>query len=305
LSSDGNAAVIGASRDSGNVGAVFVFTRSGTTWSQQQKLTASDATAAASFGISVALSSDGNTTLIGGPGDTSGAGAAWVFTRSAGIWSQQGLKLTGSGESGAGEFGVGISMSADGNTALIGGLTDNGNVGAEWAFTKSGSSWTQQGPKLTASDEVGGGFFGSGSALSADGNTAVITGPHDNGLAGAGWVFARSGTTWTQQGSKLTANDEMGAGQFGIGIALTPDGSTALIGGSDDNSGAGAAWAFSSSAPLVTGLSGGVRRQSHGAGPASQQSRPPRDPRGDAGPAADDQCPRPHDRGHRPGRRGR
>ena len=105
------------------------------------------------FGSSVALSADGNTALIGGPGDNKDVGAAWVFTRSGSTWTQQGEKLTGSGESGEGEFGSSVALSADGNTALIGGPATTPNVGAAWVFTRSGSTWTQQGEKLTGSGE--------------------------------------------------------------------------------------------------------------------------------------------------------
>ncbi len=74
----------------------------------------------------MALSADGNTALIGGCGDNDGVGAAWVFTRSGSTWTQQGPKLTGSGETGeGGDFGVSVALSADGNTALIGGTDDN------------------------------------------------------------------------------------------------------------------------------------------------------------------------------------
>src|SRR3954468_4391847 len=68
---------------------------------------------------------------------------------------QQGAKLTGGGEVGAGQFGYSAALSADGDTALIGGRLDNGAVGAAWAFTRSGAVWTQQGTKLTANDETG------------------------------------------------------------------------------------------------------------------------------------------------------
>ena len=71
--------------------------------------------------MSVALSADGNTALVGGWKDNSTKGAAWVFTRSGGAWSQQGPKLTGGGEAGEGGFGTSVALSADGNTALIGG----------------------------------------------------------------------------------------------------------------------------------------------------------------------------------------
>ena len=69
--------------------------------------------------------SDGNTALIGGPADNGDVGAAWVFTRSGATWTQQGEKLTGGGESGAGAFGTSVALSSDGNTALIGGRGDN------------------------------------------------------------------------------------------------------------------------------------------------------------------------------------
>jgi hypothetical protein len=167
---------------------------------QAPKLTGSGESGKGLFGYSVALSADGNTALIGGPNDNSNAGAAWVFTRSGSTWEQQGPKLTGGGEIGKGHFGVRVSLSADGTTALIGGGGDNSNVGAAWVFTRSGSTWEQQGPKLTGSGEVGKGHFGYSVALSGDGNTALIGGLADNSEVGAAWVFTRSGSTWEQQG---------------------------------------------------------------------------------------------------------
>ena len=160
---------------------------------------------------------------------------------------QQGSKLTASGETGKGQFGYSVALSADRSTALIGGTDDDNAVGAAWVFTRSGTSWTQQGPKLTASDETSYGGFGSSVALSADGNTALIGGNRDNNWMGAAWVFTRTGASWSQQGSKLTASDETGPGQFGYSVALSADGSTALIGGNRDNNLVGAAWVFTRS----------------------------------------------------------
>jgi hypothetical protein len=247
LSADGKTAVIGGSCECSNVGAAWAFTRSGGVWTQQgPKLTASGETGAGRFGSSVALSADGNTALIGGPLDASDVGAAWAFTRSGGAWAQQGTKLTASDEAGAARFGISAALSADGNTALIGADSDNGGTGAAWAFTRSGGIWTQQGTKLTASDESGSANFGSGVALSDDGNTALIGGYLDNFFGGAAWVFTRSGAVWTQQGTKLTGGDETGSGQFGVSAGLSADGDTALIGGHQDDNGVGAAWAFAS-----------------------------------------------------------
>ncbi len=182
---------------------------------------------------------------------------------------QQGEKLTGAGEIASGRFGYSVALSADGDTALIGAryaIRNNNEAGGAWVFTRSGSTWTQQGGKLngtghageTLFDHIGEGEFGHSVALSADGNTALIGGPGDNGGAtneggvGAVWVFTRSGSTWTQQGEKLTGTGEIGKGAFGESVVLSADGDTALIGGSGDNGGAGAAWVFTRSGSTWT-----------------------------------------------------
>jgi hypothetical protein len=255
FSADGNTALVGAPRDSGEVGAVWVFTRTGSTWTRQAKLTGGDEESGAGrFGRSVALSANGNTALIGAPND-GGRGAAWVFTRSGSTWTQQ-AKLTGAGESGSGWFGQSVALSADGDTALIGGYVDHSDTGAAWVFERSGSgadaSWAQQGAKLTGGgEESGEGEFGQSVALSAAGDTALVGSFHDDSGDGAAWVFARSGSgpgaSWAQQGAKLTGAGEAGRGYFGDAVALTPDGGTALIGGVKDDEQRGAAWVFTRS----------------------------------------------------------
>jgi uncharacterized protein YjbI with pentapeptide repeats len=249
LSGDGTTALVGASGDDDNVGAAWVFTRSGATWSRQgPKLTVSDESGPISgrFGSSVALSGDGSTALIGGWFDGEEAGAAWVFVRSAGTWTQQGPKLTAPGF--GGDFGYSVALSLDGDTALIGSPQINAGegAGAAWAFTRSGTTWSQQGPMLAPTDETGQGHFGDSVALSGDGRAALIGAAADAGNVGAAWMFARSGSTWTQQGAKLAASDESGQGALGSSVALSSDGSTALVGAPSDNGNVGAAWAFGS-----------------------------------------------------------
>jgi hypothetical protein len=206
---------------------------------QGKKITGKEEVEFSFLGTSVALSADGNTALVGGPGDNK-VGAAWVFTRTGETWAQQGKKLTGKEEVGFSQFGSAVALSADGNTALIGGTEDNAATGAVWVFTRSGSTWAQQGPKLTATDESEQGGFGNAVALSADGNTALIGGHNDNAARGAAWVFTRIGETWTQQGPKLTETEN---GFFGWSVALSADGNTALI-GSPGGELIGAAWVF-------------------------------------------------------------
>ena len=104
---------------------------------QGSKLVGSGAVGAAEQGLSVAVSGDGNTAVVGGYYDSGGTGAAWVFTRSGTVWSQQ-TKLVGSGAVGAAEQGWSVALPNDGNTAIVGGPYDTAE-GAAWVFTRSGS----------------------------------------------------------------------------------------------------------------------------------------------------------------------
>ena len=203
----------------------------------------------AAFGWSSALSSDGNTALIGGLQDDNGIGAAWVYVRNTTTnrWSEQ-AKLVGTGNPANSFQGVSVALSADGNTALVGGYVDNLYTGAVWVFTRSGTTWTQQGSKLTANNEIGQGRFGWSVSVSSDGNTAVIGGPTDNATGanpgvGAAWIFQRSGSTWSQV-TKLIGTGYTGLPAQGSSVALSGDGLTAIVGGSADNNKAGAVWIF-------------------------------------------------------------
>jgi len=195
-------------------------------WATQQggKLVGWGAIGNAEQGFAVALSADGNTALVGGPFDNNFAGAAWVFTRSKGAWTQQGGKLVGWGAIGNAEQGFAVALSADGDTAIVGGLNDDNGHGAAWVYSRSKGAWAQQGGKLTGAGEEGEANLGSSVALAADGNTAMLAGPRDGG-SGAVWVYTRSGAVWTPQGGKL-------AGLGAKSVALSADGNTALVGGS-------------------------------------------------------------------------
>jgi hypothetical protein len=250
LSADGNTALIGGPNDNSLAGAAWVFTRDGNgVWTQQgPKLFGTGAAGNARQGASVALSSDGNTALIGGPNDNnSGGGAAWVFVRDGnGVWTQQGDKLTGNDVVGPAQQGGSVALSADGNTALVGGNLDNGITGAAWVYIRDGNGvWTQQGGKLVGTGAAGSARQGSSVALSSDGNTAIVGGKEDNGDAGAAWVYIRNGNgVWTQQGAKLVGSGAVGPARQGVSVALAGDGNTALVGGDGDSGNAGATWVF-------------------------------------------------------------
>jgi hypothetical protein len=245
LSADGGTALIGAPRDSTLRGAAWTFTRSDTGFVQAgAALTGEGELGSGYFGRSVALSADGTTALVGAPGDGGYLGAVWVYARSGSAWVSQGGKLTGGEqELGAGHLGTSVALSAAGDTALIGARTDDNGVGASWVFARNGSAWVQQGPKLTARGEIGEGHFGEGATLSANGDTALIGGAHDDASLGAAWTFTRSDASWTQQ-EQLTSGVEPDQGAFGTGVALSADGSTSLVGAPRSDRRAGGVWAF-------------------------------------------------------------
>jgi uncharacterized protein YdbL (DUF1318 family) len=217
-------------------------------WTQQgSKLGATDAVGAANLGISVALSADSNTAIVGGYNDNGGIGAAWIYIRSGGVWFQVGSKLLGTGAVGIAFQGFSVALSADGNTAIVGGYNDNGGVGAAWVYTRSGGVWSQQGLKLVGSGAVGSAQQGYSVALSSDGNTAIVGGNFDNANAGAVWVWTRSVGVWSQQGAKLVGSGATGAAKQGQSVALSANGNTAVVGGLADSSNAGATWVFTRS----------------------------------------------------------
>jgi hypothetical protein len=254
LSADGNTAAVGGRADNNAVGAVWIFTRNQGVWTQQGNKLVGTGGGGSFFqqGSSVALSADGNTVISGADDDNKSVGAAWVFTRSNGVWTQQGPKLVGTGSIGEAGQGSAVALSADGNTAVIGGNLDNNLVGAAWVFVRSNGVWTQQGNKLVGAGSAGQALQGSSAALSADGNTAAFGGFGDGDELGAVWVFVRNNGLWTQQGDKLVGTGSVGASGQGVSVALSADGNTLVVGGGEDNQVTGAAWVFTRRAGVWT-----------------------------------------------------
>ena len=243
----GDSVVVGAYQDDDGgpeSGSAYVFTRSGSSWSQQDKLTANDAAADEYFGVSVGMS--GDSVIIGAHQDDDGgtkSGSAYVFTRSGTSWSQQD-KLT-AGDAAVGDF-FGTSVAISGDSAVIG-ATGNDSNGSAYVFTRSGSSWSQQ-DKLTASDAAVGDNFGISVAISGDSVVAGAYQDDDNGSAsGSAYVFTRSGISWSQQ-QKLTAGDAAAGDYFGFSVAISGD---SVVAGAyqDDDSGSasGSAYIFTRS----------------------------------------------------------
>jgi hypothetical protein len=152
---------------------------------QGPKLVGTDTIGSALEGYSVSLSGDGSTAILGGPGDNGGLGAAWVFTRSSGVWGQQ-AKLPGTViAAGAAGQGESLSISRDGNTAIVGRPGD----ATAWVYTRADGAWSQQAMLVPPTSHEG-----LSVSLSGDGNTTVIGMPGDSNI-GAAYVFVRSGGT--------------------------------------------------------------------------------------------------------------
>jgi FG-GAP repeat protein len=250
---DGDTIVVGAHRDDnaggGNAGSACVFVRSGTVWTQQATLTASDGAINDRFAIAVAVQAD--TAIMGAEGNDHTAiadtGAAYVFVRSGTSWSQQGkLTLLNAATN---DF-LGFSVAIDGDTALVGANRDDLVVGSEagsaGVFTRSAGVWTNV-ALLTASDAAGGDFFGESVAL-CDG-AALIGTAFDSTPAGSdtssAYVYFGAGSSWSEQ-DKLISSDAAAVDYFGRAVAL--DGNIAIIGARQDDhaagTNAGAAYVF-------------------------------------------------------------
>ncbi|MBE7482746.1 MAG: FG-GAP repeat protein [Polyangiaceae bacterium] len=232
---EGDTAIVGAYQDDNWQGSAYVFVRNGTTWTQQAKLTAGDPTNGAEFGCRVGISGD---TVIVGARWRAPSGAAYVFTRSGTTWSQQ-AKLTSDATAGGGVSGGGFGWSVDvsGDTALVSAFQDDitaTDQGSLFVFTRSGATWSQQ-AKLVASDAGAGHKLGYWVAL--QGNTVLAGAPFHGSGRGAGYVFFRSGTAWSEQGKLLAAD---GAAGDNLGNAVAVHGDVAILGAEGDDIGTSA-----------------------------------------------------------------
>ena len=260
LSADGETALVGAPREEEpngqGAGAAYVFVRSEDTWTQQAKLTAADGSEDDLFGISVALSDNGETALLGADlEDTTarGTGAAYVFTNRDDTWEQDAKLVANDGDQ-IDYFGSAVALTGDGATALIGAPNDedpNGEnrfeegAGSAYIFTRNSGSWEQD-AKLAATDGAGGDRFGGAVAMAGDGATAVIGSDRTE----ATYVFTLSNGSWTQK-TKLNPNGaEERVGTIAT-VAVNDTGTTAIVGSfvnpEIDGPRVGSAYVFTSS----------------------------------------------------------
>ncbi|MFY7884363.1 MAG: hypothetical protein ACOVOV_05900, partial [Dolichospermum sp.] len=184
---------------------------------------------------SLALSADGNTAIVGSSAENFTQGAAWIFERIGNNWKLQGNKLVGTGGFNNSQQGYSVDISADGNTAVVGAVNDNGGIGAVWVFVRNSITWTQQGNKLVGTGGSTKANQGRSVSISANGNTILVGANNDNSSQGATWVFTRTGVSWSQQGSKLIGTGSSVNANQGSAVSISADGNTAIVGGRNDN----------------------------------------------------------------------
>lgn len=275
LSADGNTLAVGAYVEASNAtgingdqadnslsaaGAVYLFTRTVTTWAQQAYVKASNTKAYGLFGSKVALSSDGNTLAVSGDqaGDgIHGSGAVYVFVRAGTVWSQQAY-INVVTDNFWDVLGSSLDLSSDGNTLAAG----SKNSSKAYVFVRSGGIWSQQSLLISSNawrDTTGGDEFGSDISISADGNILAISAPYErsnatgiNGdqtnkntrEAGAVFVFTRMDVSWSQKTYVKASNTQSsnsnlyGGDAFGIRLDLSGDGETLAVGGYGEDSSA-------------------------------------------------------------------
>jgi len=261
LSQDGATALVGAPGEGHGLGQAWVYARSsrsgweaaGTELSipaaasehcgqesaeeaQEEGSSGEEEPNPCHFGQSVALSGDGGTAVVGSSHADGNGGAVWVFSRSPAGWTQT-AEIVGPGE--RTRFGRSVALSGDGDTLLVGAPMYKGRA---WVYTRGADGWELAGA-LSGSGREGEGGFGHSVALSADGEVAVVGAPGSDG-GGTAWVFERSSSGWPAAGSRLSGSAESSEQDFGRSVALSGDGSTALVGAPGDEGGAGAVWMF-------------------------------------------------------------
>lgn len=248
LSADGRVAAVGdpghrCERDS-FCGAVNIWERQGDGWVSLDTLQASDGGFAHAFGVSVSLSGDGDTVLVGADsapcGTQDGCGAAYIFRRQGDRWFEE-AKLEGSAAGTGAEFGFSVALSHDATTALIGSFTEGcgsepSHCGAAYVFVETGGSWSEQirfGPP--PADPLTEFELGVSVDLSADGNRALLgancpfVDVGDAPCNKEAFLYERAGGQWLEL-QRLTPSNGDPGGRFGYGVALAGDGQSAAVG---------------------------------------------------------------------------
>ena len=237
VSISGDRAIVGAT-DNGASGSAYVYRRNSSgTWSREARLraTAGAGESVESFGAGVSIL--GDRAIVGAPrgnpdGSTHRAGAAYIFERTGGTWSQH-RKLTAGDKGGDDNFGQGVALASDGR-AIVGARHENGDRGAAYIFERSSDGNYAETAKLTASDRTANDKFGWSVAISSNGNAAIV-GTENTGKT---YVFKRNAAgSWCQTQRLSLGNN------FGHGVSISNN-NRAAVGAPKRSSNKGAAYVY-------------------------------------------------------------
>jgi hypothetical protein len=203
-------------------------------------LEAADAADSDYFGMSVSLSADGNVLAVGArTWESTGTdrGGVYLYDRNGSSWTQRGSVLEAADAADSDYFGMSVSLSADGNVLAVGARTWEGTAGTDrggvYLYDRNGSSWTQRGSVLEASDAADSDSYGRSVSLSADGNVLAV-GAHtweSTGTdRGGAYLYDRNGSSWTQRGSVLAPADAADSDNFSVSVSLSADGNVLAVG---------------------------------------------------------------------------
>jgi hypothetical protein len=237
LTADGNTALVGEPSQSSGTGNVFEYTQSGGAWlASSSTVTASDSVTGDQFGSAVALSPDGSVAVVGAPGATVGtttqAGKIYVFTQSAGVWTQV-AEISNPQPVTGGEFGSAVSVANNGSSFIVSAPSNGTNFqGAAYIYNQSGSSWTQATSMTGLSADA---FLGYTQVAMNQAGTEAAVGEPDNTFMSAGktvhqpfvLVYANNGSgIWTLQKQIFSpggnVNDQFGQGVLSFSATANP-----------------------------------------------------------------------------------
>lgn len=243
-------------------GAAYVFKRSGSTWSQEAKLIASNPTSGDLFGFNLAINSDGTYLAVSAPNEDTGgsnSGMVYVFSRSGSTWTQE-AQIQSSPVSSSDVFGKALAFNDEGDVLAVGAFSYDDtftNEGSVLIYTRSGTTWTQQ-QRIGASVKSASQYFGAAIDMDSSGDIIAITADGDDGLRGAVYVFSKNGGTYTETtklvasdtyaGQRLGGNNVFSSRQGAIGVSS--NGGDIVVGASLDDGAAtdaGTAYVFSAS----------------------------------------------------------
>ena len=254
ISTDGSVFVVGAFRDddtAGDSGSAYIFEKSGSTWSQVQKIVASDAALNDHFGMGVCISGNGACIAVGAPFDdtTNNQGAAYIFEKVGGTWIQT-QKIVQSDTLANTIFGNKLALSDDGTTLAVAaayhdnptGSSTQGDAGAAYIFDKAQNGTWSQTQKIYPSDGAANEHFGYGIDISGDGTVVAVGQSSADGVGtgaaglGAVYVYVKSGGAWSAtQTQKIVSTDNASGDAFGHDVALSQNGDRLLVGAPRDD----------------------------------------------------------------------